>query len=380
MKKRMFVMGAYGCGNRGDDAILQSICELFPDWEICAANSKYCDVSDFLPVKTVRCRLNEGFSASVLFSMFKDAFRIIGAISKSDALMFGGGSLIHDLTPYNLPFIYFWHVCAKFLRKKVFYFSMGIGPLNTTFGQIISKKFLSRADGVFVRDFRGIELCRKLGVSNVELTADAAFAVVKKDQCQKESLKALGLFEKKYFCITASQWFKSSNFWKKDSLDFSKETENFARCVAAAAERLQQPIVFVPTVMHDYLLGEKLKKLLPQQDFRIVPEELNCKAMAEIIENASFLLGVRMHSIIFAARQGVPFLALVYDEKVTQLLKMIDMERYALPLETVSPEAVRKSVDEILNHQDEIKDLLKEKSRVCREKVIQSKEVIMSLV
>ena len=44
MAKKMFVMGAYGCGNRGDDAILQSICQLFPNWEICATNGAYENV------------------------------------------------------------------------------------------------------------------------------------------------------------------------------------------------------------------------------------------------------------------------------------------------------------------------------------------------
>ena len=107
--KKMFVIGAYGCGNRGDDAILQSICELFPNWEICATNGRDCDVSAFLPVKTVRCILNEGFSIPVLFLMIKDAFVMMYEIARADVLVFGGGSLIHDLTPYNLPFLFFWH-------------------------------------------------------------------------------------------------------------------------------------------------------------------------------------------------------------------------------------------------------------------------------
>lgn len=378
--KKLFVMGAYGCGNRGDDAILQSICELFPDWEIWASNGRYCDVSDFLPVKTVSCRLNEGFSASVLLSMIKDAFIIMGRIAKSDALMFGGGSLIHDLTPYNLPFMYFWHIFAKILHKKVFYFSIGIGPLNTNFGQWISKKVLCSADGLFVRDNRGLELCQQLGIQNVELTSDAAFAVMKKNQCRKETIKQLGLTEKEYFCVTASQWFQSANFWKKDSMDFSKETENFAKCIVAVAEQLKQPLVFVPTVMHDYSLGEELKRLMPEQNFRIAPGDLNCKAMAEIIENSSFLLGVRMHSIICAARQGVPFLTLIYDEKVSQLLKRLDMEQYSLPLETVTPEAVRGCVDEVLNDQEEIITLLRARSAVLGKKVLRSRDIVLSLV
>lgn len=377
MKKSIFVLGAYGCGNRGDDAILQSICELFPEWEICAANGSYCDVSAFLPVKTANCRLNEGFSLSVLCSMAKDSLRMFWKIAKSDALVFGGGSLIHDLTPYNLPFLFLWHLWAKMLRKKVFYFSMGVGPVKTPFGKKLCRWFLSGADGLFVRDQRGFEICQQLGLANACMTADAAFAVQTKNQCGKRTLRDLGLEEKNYLCVTASQWFQSSNFWKKDSMDFSAQIENFAACVKAAGEQLHLPIVFVPTVMHDGSLGETLQAKLTGMDFRMVPVQWNCKEMAEIVENAAFLLGVRMHSLIFAARQSVPFLALVYDEKVRQLLRILKMEQYSLPLETVTAQQVQEKLTVIMEQKDLLCDQLASQSTVLRNRVLASTEQML---
>ena len=79
-QKKMFVIGAYGCGNRGDDAILQGICELFSGWDICVTNGSYSDVSQYLPVQTVPCRLNEGFTLSVLMSMVKNSLKMMGKI------------------------------------------------------------------------------------------------------------------------------------------------------------------------------------------------------------------------------------------------------------------------------------------------------------
>lgn len=83
MAKKMFVMGAYGCGNRGDDAILQSICQLFPNWEICATNGAYENVGAFLHIRTVPCRLNEGFSLSILGQYDKGFFQIVERNCKS---------------------------------------------------------------------------------------------------------------------------------------------------------------------------------------------------------------------------------------------------------------------------------------------------------
>ena len=120
--KKIFVIGSYGCGNRGDDAILQSICEQFPQAQISATCGSYEKISSFLPVKDVSCRLNEGFSLSVLLSMLKDSFGMFKEVFCCDVLMFGGGSLIHDLTPYNLPFMYLFKTLAKIFHKKVCYY------------------------------------------------------------------------------------------------------------------------------------------------------------------------------------------------------------------------------------------------------------------
>ena len=344
MSNKMFVMGSYGCGNRGDDAILQSICELFCDWEICATNGTYEKVSAYLPVRTVSCRLNEGFSLKILGSMILDSFKILREIAGADLLMFGGGSLIHDLTPYNLPFLFFWHFWAKLLRKKVCYFSMGVGPLKASFGKKLARFFLKRADGLFVRDNRGLEICRSLGLENAVLTADAAFAVRQKNQCGQQTLRDIGVLTGEYFCVTGSQWFESSNFWKREKMDFSRQTQEMAEMIRAAAAELKKTAVFVPTVMHDLALAENLKHLLPEIDFRIAPANWNCKQMAEILENASMLIGVRMHSIILSARQGVPYVALIYDEKVQQLLIRLDGQDLALPLEDASPAQVVEKI------------------------------------
>lgn len=375
----MFVLGSYGCGNRGDDAILQGICEQFSEWEIYATNGAYEDVAKYLPVKTVPCRLNEGFSLSVLGSMIKDSLHMAAAIAKCDLLMFGGGSLIHDLTPYNLPFLFFWQTWAKLLRKKVCYYSMGVGPLKTTFGRRLCKKLLPYADAIYVRDYRGYNLCKELQIPNVELTADAAFAVIKSNSCGGKTLAEMNLVSKKYICVTGSQWFKSTNFWNRNELDFSENTKNFAYAVRIVAEKIRQPVVFVPTVIHDIVLGENLNILLHDIDFRIVPKDWNCKQMAEVIENSNFLFGVRMHSIIFAARQKVPFLALIYDEKVQQLLKYLELEELGLPLESLDNNLLTCKLDYTLSNQQKICKKLAQKTTQFSQNVLSSTQKLKKM-
>ena len=101
--------------------------------------------------------------------------------------------------------------------------------------------------------------------------------------------------------------------------------------------------------------------------------------MAEIVENSKMLLGVRMHSIIFAARQGVPFIALIYDEKVQQLLKYLGMEELALPLEKADEKTVLEHLKILQENEREISDKLKSITGQLEEKVVKSAKKVSEL-
>ena len=112
-----------------------------------------------------------------------------------------------------------------------------------------------------------------------------------------------------------------------------------------------------------------MQEKLSDIDFKIVPEHWNCKQMAEVIENSFLLFGMRMHSIIFAARQKVPFISLLYDEKVTELLKRLDMVEYGISMEDMKPEKVQQMGNRVLERYSEIENLLWKKSKYLEQDV-----------
>ena len=367
----MLIIGAYGCGNCGDDAIVQSICQQFHEWDICAANGACEDIGKLFHIRTVPCRLNEGFSLTVFISMLGDVFRIGRQVITSDVLMYGGGSLIHDLRPYNLPFMFMWHALAKLLHKRVYYFSMGVGPIETKLGKHLCKRFLKSADGLFVRDERGYQICSDLGLTKAVKTADAAFAYWVTEELPQE---VANMLPEAYISVTGSQWFQSSNFWKRESMNFEDEVRLFANCIAEASKTWGLPVVFVPTVVHDRRLAADIKKYLADVDFRIAGEQgiWNCSIASRIIEKSTFLLGVRMHSIIFAARKGIPFMALIYDEKVRQLVNILGMETYSVSMEQMSVDAVSECIRRVQAERETISQQLTDKAQKLKALVEQS--------
>ena len=376
MNKRMLVIGCYGCGNRGDDAILQGICALFPEYEISAFNGKYQDVSKLFGIKRVPCRLNEGFSVSVLLSLIRQFPGIIRAVLRSDVVLYGGGSLIHDLTKYNLPFHFMWSKLAGIMGKRVYYFSMGVGPVRTRRGMRLCRSEFEKCNGVFVRDKRGLAICRKLGLSKVMLTADAAFAVEQKSVCGGVVLRELDLEQGSYVAVTGCQWFQSENFWNRANMDFSDDIRDFADVLMEVDGSLRKTMVFVPTEKEDYQLGVQLKTLLKSIDFKVAPIEWDTKKISAVIENSYILIGMRMHSIIMAARQRIPFVALIYDGKVRELLKMMGMEQYGIDIEDMKKSDVVDLVKDIESEYGEIQCELGEVAAEFREKVYSSAKLV----
>ena len=165
MKKNMFVVGYFGCGNAGDNATLEGTVRLFSDkqWRLSTVGSNTEYIQNFFGIDCVRHSLNKKFTLQNLLTGF-DIFNTIKALKMAHVLVISGGILLRDVRFYNLPYCYCFQLLAKLLGKKVVYYSVGVGPITTKFGQFLSKTFLKSADYISVRDKGSYELLKKIGL------------------------------------------------------------------------------------------------------------------------------------------------------------------------------------------------------------------------
>ncbi|NMB11692.1 MAG: hypothetical protein GX977_05340, partial [Firmicutes bacterium] len=56
------------------------------------------------------------------------------------------------------------------------------------------------------------------------------------------------------------------------------------------------------------------------------------KEALALFGEADYCLGMRLHSLIFAAVQEVPMLGIAYDPKVEEFLRQLGLEELAIPL------------------------------------------------
>lgn len=100
------------------------------------------------------------------------------AIRAANGLIFGGGSLIQDVTSHlNLPYHLARPRLAALAGTPFSSVGLGAGPVRTGIARSLTRRVLSRARQVGVRDAGSADLLRSFGVERVVVGADLALSL-----------------------------------------------------------------------------------------------------------------------------------------------------------------------------------------------------------
>lgn len=160
------LVGNYGVGNIGDEALKEYFLSTFPDvtWTVISGRPK---------AKNEVYRLPLG-----LRSFFTPWWQTIAAIWKSDGVVFGGGTLFTDVES-GWACVIWWSYTfvARLFGRPYFLAFQGVGPFKHVRWEHLSKRVYECAAFVSVRDENSLKRVGKWSLKNpATLTFDAAFA------------------------------------------------------------------------------------------------------------------------------------------------------------------------------------------------------------
>lgn len=359
----VMISGYYGFHNSGDDSILGAIIkdlkESVPNINIFVMSKSPKETADSYNVNTV-----DRFDFVSIWRLLK----------KTKLLISGGGSLIQDVTS-SMSLYYYLAVIAmaKLRGAKVMLYANGIGPLTKHYNWGFVKQVLKKVDYATLRDSESLHMLRKMVPYPIaaELTADPVFTAEagSKDVIDGALIRAGIDKDQPFFVITVRGW---------DNMDLEADEK-----LARFGDYIYKTYGIMPFIIpmqnrFDKTISEDIE-ILTTVPHGCCRSGYSPEIMMGIIEHAEFVVGMRLHTLIYAAKAGVPAIALDYDPKVSAVMNSIDL-KYSVKVEEIDTDKLCRFADEIVKTREALCSSLKQKSISFRELAKKNTEAAIKLL
>lgn len=296
---RVVLCGYYGQGNGGDEALLASLLQMLPP------NAQPVVLSGN-PQETTQRYGVESHDRKSLSGIWK-------AFQGADGFIWGGGSLMQDITSLGSPLYYSALMGYAQLRGlKTVAWAQGIGPLLRPQTRWLAQQMYRRVSKVSVRDRKSAELLQQWQIPGF----DAPDPVWSLEGLSVKGLANLPAPRVAVTLRTHPQLTPSRLTSLAYALrDFQIATQT---CILLVPFQPKQDLEITKTLQAE-LTGES--HIFCLED----PREL-----MGLFQGVEMAIGMRYHSLLMAAAAGCRCFALSYDPKINRLMEDLEMPGWEL--------------------------------------------------
>ena len=346
-EQSVLVTGYYGFGNTGDEAILAAL---------------VAGLSRRLPAARIvvlsgdpgQTRQRHGVDAVA----WRDPLAIAEEVRKCDLVVIGGGGLFQDydgvdagtlLTPRHggITFYVGPAILAALAGKPFAFHGLGFGPLAGAEGRRIVGAVARAAARISVRDEGSRALLETLGVpaARITLSADPAFLLAPEGVRPEDVLIGMGIEPQAPIAgVALRPWSQGvePDAWERET----------AAGLDLFLERTSGSLIFVPFEKSpwsdddDFALASRVRRRLRHADrTAVLSGLLSPRETAALIGGCDLVVGMRLHSAVFAIAASVPPVAIAYDPKVAALLERSGLSELVLPIGELSAAALAAKME-----------------------------------
>ncbi|HUW63976.1 MAG TPA: polysaccharide pyruvyl transferase CsaB [Spirochaetia bacterium] len=303
------ISGYYGFNNCGDEAMLGAMVAALRD------RLPGCDLTVF----SKDPQTTESFHG-VRAVARDNLWAILGCLSRADLLISGGGGLLQDVTGWPSIAYYLGVVkLARLQNKPVFFYGQGIGPVRTNLGRVLMRNVVNQVNLITVRDEGSREELERLGVRKppVRVTADPALGL---DVHAADAGRGWQLLSGTGATPGLPVAGVSVRNWRGSSA--------YLDVIARVADDLSREgwqVVLVP--MHYPADLGPSREVLERMHTRGFLLEQPCSYLdlLDVFTAFRFIVGMRLHFLIFGALFNLPLAGIAYDPKINHFLKLMDL-------------------------------------------------------
>jgi len=353
-ERRIVISGYYGFGNTGDEAVLSGILRSLAEVGVTARVT----VLSVDPKRTMA--EHRGVRAVHRYCPISAP----GAIRSADLVISGGGSLLQDATSAHSIHYYLGIIrLARFFRKPVAVYAQGIGPLIRPWSRRAVARALEGVDLLTVRDTDSKQLLESIGVRMpIAVVADPSF-VMEADLAAADALiDHVGLAGREFVAASLRPWPGAQ-----------REIDECATGICRACDERGLPVLSIA--------------MQPEEDGGVsrlpgamtLDGSLGPDVIKGVLARAKLVVGMRLHALIFAAAEGVPFVPVVYDPKVESFAQWAGQPA-GVGVDRATSEAMREAVLGAWDDRERLAEIARTRASEGRESALEAARLTAGLI
>ncbi len=379
--KVIFLVGYYGFGNAGDEAILSATLDHF--------RGRRADLHFLVaagnPEQTAAAHGVVGVS-------WKDTVAIHRAVQSADLVVIGGGGLFHDywgvdpdtfLTDRHWGIAYYAGpaLLASLYRKPLMLFGVGVGPLYSEYGRKLTRLAASAARVITVRDEASKQLLEELGIARnaIRVTADPGFlSSPALSSTLQEAVPEGFALQRPILGVAPRHWGIGvhPDFLE---LELASALDLFLKQTGGSVVLV--PFQYIPGEReNDHASAERILNHMRLRERAALAGQGSPEQIQSWLRDCDLVAGMRLHALIFAALGGVPAVPLVYDPKVRELAGRLGLDQLCMDVKDIDAHQLSRRFAEALERRAEIGSAMQATAGEMREKAAENISAAIGLL
>ena len=389
-KKKIAFFGHFGCGNFGNECTLQamlySLRQLAPDAEfncICTGPGAVATTYNINTVSSrdivVKLRAIHNPLAKLGRKLFvgipSELYRWLKGfktLQGTDALIIPGTGLLTDAYtllnwgPYDM---FRWSVTARLCGCKLFFVSVGAGPIYSRIGRFFVKVALSLADFRSYRDASTLRYLRGIGfpAENDKVYPDLAFslpaAVIPgvRDTKSGRPVVGLGLMEYagKYSVERPSGAVYAA---------YLETLVEFAEWLLAHEYNVRLLIGDLADMRVTREFRSLLKRSSRRYEERIIDEPVaSVEDLLSQLVATDFVTATRFHNVLLSLLLKKPVIAISFHHKCYSLMNEMGLAEYCQDINDLSADRLIDQFCQLQEHGGRIKEMIAQRICACQD-------------
>lgn len=348
IKRIVIAGGGYGLSNKGDDAILFGMLEIF---------DKLLDKNQ---VKIKIILKNPSVIKGGLYETGKPSIRNIwNELSDQDFLILGGGNVFQKVEKWYRSYPGYQIILMLIMlikKKKTMVFAVGAENISSRMIIFLLRFFLNKVDIISVRDSKTKDILLKWKINNEirEVLDPAFFMQIRSQDYSIKLLREQG--------ININKGFIALNVLEERNNKNDEWKPAFAQFCNHLLEN-NMPVLFVPSETRENQDLKAIKDVIALMDTKnldnvyiLKTDDLNPSEISGILSLAHKVISMRLHVSIMAMNTGVPVIPIIWPSNESKIFGLI--EKFGLSSADIRDLEVNKLIDLFDNTTSNYKNIM----------------------